>query len=38
MSEPLRYEPSEVVVPAEAIAARMPALAQEIVEIGRAHV
>ncbi len=28
----LPYEPSEVVVPAEAIAARMPALAQEIVE------
>jgi hypoxanthine phosphoribosyltransferase len=28
----LPYEPAEVVVPAEAIAARMPALAQEIVD------
>ena len=28
----LTYEPAEVVVPAEAIAARMPALAQEIVD------
>ena len=28
----LMYEPAEVVVPAEAIAARMPALAQEIVD------
>ena len=32
MSETVGYEPSEVVVPAEAIAARMPALAQEIVD------
>ena len=32
MSEPMQYEPAEVVVPAEAIAARMPALAREIVE------
>ena len=31
MSEPLRYEPAEVVVPAEAIAERMQSLAQEIV-------
>ena len=31
MSEPLRYEPAEVVVPAEAIAERIPRLAQEIV-------
>ena len=33
MSEPLRYEPSEVVVPAEAIAARIPALARDIVQV-----
>jgi hypoxanthine phosphoribosyltransferase len=31
MSEPVRYEPAEVVVPAEAIAARIPRLAGEIV-------